>query len=189
MQLPNRTQPGLDGIGTVHQPASGRVEVTEIFKNGPFYRLDLKLTKARVPVTDAAASGSYGSLKLFTFDEGAVSFLGSRQDYTAYKPDGTGVPVDAAFEIGVGTAAIAAAADGTLGNGVNEDIGQAVSQTLSTGTTTGTAVTSANAVANGTSTPATVNLNMSGSADTIDGNGTLDVTGTISINFTVMGDD
>lgn len=189
MTLPNRTQSGLSGIGAVNQPTSGRVEVTNIYNDGQVYRLDFKLTRARIPVTDATTSGSHGSLKLFDFAEGAISFLGSRQDYTAYVCDGTGVPNDTAFEIGLGSAAIAVAADGTLGNGVNEDIGQAVAQTLSTGTTTGSAVTSAAAAANGTATPVDLNLNFSGTAATVDGDGTLDVTGTISVSFTFMGDD
>lgn len=189
--LPNRTLPGLSGIGALAQPASGKVEITEVYraKNAPYYRLDFKFTKARISVTDAAGSGSYGSLKFFDFEpEQAVIFLGSRQDYTAYACDGTGVPNDTAFEIGVGTTAIGAAADGTLGNGVNENVGQAVTQTLSTGTTTGTAVTGGTAV-NGTGTALDLNLNFSGSALTVDGNGTLDVTGTFSVTFAFMGDD
>lgn len=187
--LPNRTQPGLDGIGSVVKPANGKVEITGIYKEGPYYRLDFKLSKARVPVTDAAGSGSYGTLKLFTFDQQAISFLGSRQDYTAYASDGTGVPNDTAFEIGLGSAAIAAAADGTLGNGVNEDIGQAVAQTLDTGTTTGSAVTASTTAINGTGTAASINLNVSGSATTVDDDGWLAVTGTLSVTFAFMGDD
>lgn len=187
--LPNRTVPGLAGIGTVSEPANGKIEVTGIYKEGPYYRLDLKLSKARVTITDATTSGSHGTLKLFTFEQQAISFLGSRQDYTAYASDGTGVPNDTAFEIGVGSAAIGSAADGTLGNGVNEDIGQAVSQTLSSGTTTGSAVTASTTAINGTATAASLNLNVSGSAATVDGNGWLAVTGTISVTFAFMGDD
>jgi hypothetical protein len=190
MTLPFRTLPGLEGIGALAQPVSGSVEITDIWraKNAPYYRLDFKFNKARIPVTDGTTSGSYGSVKFFDFVEGAIIFLGSRQDYTAYVCDGTGVPNDTAFEIGVGTTAIAAAADGTLGNGVNENVGQAVTQTLSSGTTTGTAVTGGTAV-NGTATALDLNLNFSGSAATVDGDGTLDVTGTFSVTFAFMGDD
>lgn len=190
MTLPNRTLPGLSGIGALAQPTSGKVEITEIYraKNAPYYRIDFKFTKARITVTDGAGSGSYGATKFFDFDEGAIIFLGSRQDYTAYASDGTGVPNDTAFEIGIGTTAIAAAADGTLGNGVNENVGQAVTQTLSSGTTTGTGVTGGTAV-NGTATALDLNLNFSGSAATVDGNGWLDVTGTLSVTFAFMGDD
>lgn len=187
--LPGRTRGDLAGIGTLNQPTAGYIDCT-VVKDQNAYRLDFVLKKARVPVTDATTSGSYGSLKLMDLAEGAWTFLGCRQDYTAYSSDGTGVPNDTAFEIGVGTAAIATAADGTLGNGVNENIGQAVSQTLSSGTTTGSAVDGAKTTAiNGTGTAADINLNVSGSAATVDGDGYLNVTGTISVLLSPLGDD
>jgi hypothetical protein len=189
MTLPNRTYAGLQGIGTLNQPTSGRVELTGIEVKGNVTRLDFAFKRARIPVTDATTSGSYGAFKFFDFaNEQAISFLGSRQDYTSYVSDGTGVPNDTAFEIGVGTSAIAVAADGTLGNGVNENVGQAVSQTLSTGTTTGTAVTNPSVV-NGTATALDLALNFSGSAATVDGDGWIDVNGTFSVSFTTLGDD
>jgi hypothetical protein len=192
--LPGRVSTDLVGIGAVAQPTSGLVEITNVYKSDVFpgaqvIRLDFKLTKARVAITDGTTSGSYGSLKLFDFAEGAISFLGSRQDYTAYASDGTGVPNDTAFAIGLGTAAIAAAADGTLGTGTSQDIGKSIAQTLSSGTTTGTAVTAAVAAGNGTATPIDLNLNVSGSAATVDGDGWLDVTATISVLLMFMGDD
>lgn len=176
-------------IGTVAQPTSGTI-ACEIKRTGDFFKLIFTLTAARIPVTDGADSGSHGSLKIFDFVPGAIAFLGCRQDYTAYDADGTGVPDDAAFEIGVGTSAIAAAADGTLGDGANENVGQAVAQTLSSGTTTGTAVDGAKTTAlNGTATAVDLNLNFSGTAATVDGNGTLDVTGTIEVAGVMLGDD
>lgn len=189
MLLPDRTYAGLGGVGTLNQPTSGRVELTNIEVKGSITRLDFKFSRARIPVTDATTSGSYGAFKFLDFtNEQAIAFLGSRQDYTSYVCDGTGVPNDAAFEIGVGTVAIAAAADGTLGNATNENVGQAVAQTLSTGTTTGTAVTNGVTV-NGTATALDLSLNFSGSAATIDGDGWLDVNGTFSVAFTNLGDD
>lgn len=190
MTLPRRTYPGLADFGTLTQPTSGRIEVTDIKTNAAtgVTRIDFKFLRARITVTDAAGSGSYGAYKFFDFSEQAIAFLGSRQDYTSYVSDGTGVPNDTAFEIGVGTVAIAAAADGTLGNGTSENVGQAVSQTLSSGTTTGTAVTNGSVV-NGTGTACDLVLNMSGSAATVDGNGWLDVNGTFSVSFMFLGDD
>lgn len=187
--LPRRTYAGLDGIGTLTQPTSGRVEVTGIEVKGQVTRLDFKFSRARVVVTDATTNGSHGSYKFFDFaNEQAIAFIGSRQDYTSYVSDGTGVPDDTAFEIGVGTVAIAAAADGTLGNGTSENVGQAVAQTLNTGTTTGTAVTNGSVV-NGTGTACDLCLNVSGSAATVDATGWLDVNGTFSVSFTLLGDD
>lgn len=189
--LPRRTDSSLAGIGTVNQPAVGYVECTAT-KDDNAIRLDFTLSKARISVTDGAGSGSYGSLKLFDFVEGAVSFLGARQDYTAFVEGSalTTAAGDAVFEIGVGTTAIAAAADGTLGNGVNENVGQAVSVTNSSGTGTGTAVDGAKTTAlNGTGTALDLYLNWSGTAATIDASSTIGVTGTISVLFSFLGDD
>lgn len=178
-------------IGTVASPASGTTTVT-IKRWGPVFRLDFVLAAARVTVTDGAASGSHGSLKLFDFAQQGISFLGAKQNYTAFAEGAllTGAAGDAVFEIGVGTTAISAAADGTLGNGVNENVGQAVAVTLSGGTGVGTAVDGAKTTAlDGTSTALDLNLNWSGSAATIDATSTIDVTGTISVIGLFMGDD
>lgn len=188
MTLPKRTYPGLSDLGTLSQPSSGRIEVTNIVRDKNVVRADFKFVRARLSVTDATTNGSYGSYTFFQFGEQAISFLGSRQDYTSFVSDGTGVPNDTAFEIGIGTTAIAAAADGTLGNGTNENIGQAVSLTLSSGTAAGTAITNG-AVVNGTATACKMALNVSGTAATVDGAGWLDVNGTATVSFMFIGDD
>lgn len=177
--------------GTLNQPASGSVAVAEV-QFGPFVQLTFTLNAAQFAVTDDGANGSYGTLKLYDLNEGAVTFLGCRQNYTAFAEgvDLTGEAGDAAFEIGVGTTAIAAAADGTLGNGVNENIGQAVAVTLDGGTGTGTAVDGVKTTAlDGTTTAIDINLNFSGSAATIDATSTIDVTGTITVLYCTMEDD
>jgi hypothetical protein len=182
---------GVTTLGSVAAPTAGSVTVKE-FKFGPFVRTDFTFTAARVVVTDGAASGSYGALPIYTFPTAAISFLGTRQDYTAFAEGAalTGGAGDAAFEIGLGTTAISAAADGTLGNGVNENVGQAVAVTLSGGTGTGTAVDGAKTVAlNGTATAISLNMNFSGSAATIDATSYLNVTGTASVLWVHMGDD
>lgn len=178
-------------IGTVPQPTSGSIAHV-VRRFGPLFVMDLTLTAARIPVTDAAGSGSHGTLKIFNFAQSAISFLGARQDYTAFAEGAalTGAAGDAAFEIGVGTTAIAAAADGTLGNGVNENVGQAVAVTLSSGAGAGAIVDGAKATAlDGTATALSLNLNWSGTAATIDANSTIDVTGTITVVGMLLGDD
>lgn len=64
-----------------------------------------------------------------------------------------------------------------------------VNQTLSSGTTTGTGFTGAGTAVDGTTTPATINLNWSGTAATIDANGTIGVTATITVVAALLGDD
>lgn len=178
-------------IGTqADQPAAGSVILKGNEVEYPHFKMTFILDGARVPVTDATTSGSYGALKLFDFREGAVSLLGSRQNYTAFAEGDalTGGAGDAAFKIGVGTVAIAAAADNAL-TGTSVNLGGATSVTLSGGTGTGTTVTGAGAVIDGTTTAADVVLNVSGSAATIDATSTLDVTGEITIFGVMLGDD
>lgn len=177
-------------LGAVAQPTSGIVAAL-LEELGPrMYRVNLRLVAARIPVTDAAGSGSYGTLKLFDFVEAAVSYLGCRQDYTAFAEGAalTTAAGDAAFAIGIGTAAIAAAADGTLAT-ANKDIGGSISVTLSGGTGVGTDVTGAGKGVNGTGTATDLNLNWSGSAATIDASSTIDVTGTVTVVVVLLGDD
>ena len=177
-------------VGTVNT-ASGTVSAVHD-QFGPFVRSTFTLSAASITVTDAGGSGSHGSLKLHDLPEGAIAFLGCRQNYTAFAEGAalTGAAGDAAFEIGVGTTAISAAADGTLGNGVNENVGQAVSVTLSGGTGTGTAVDGPKTTAlDGTTTALDLNLNWSGTAATIDATSTITATGTITVLWCNMGDD
>lgn len=177
-------------IGAVASPASGTVECV-ITRMGPFFSLDFTLTAARISVTDGAGSGSYGSLKLFDFAQGSVRYIGSRQNYTAFAEGAalTGGAGDAAFVLGLGTTAIASAADGTLGTTEN-DIGTKTSTiTLSGGTGSGTKHTASTAVADGTGTATDLNLNWPGTAATIDANSTIDVTGTITVVGVFLGDD
>lgn len=157
---------------------------------GSFFELNFTMAAMSVAVTDGAASGSHGSQVLFTFAEGGVSYLGSRQNYTAFAEGAalTGAAGDAVFEIGVGTVAIEAAADGVLAS-TEDDIGGDVNVTLSGGTGTGTGFTPGVVVFDGTTTPATINLNWSGTAATIDANSTISVTGTITVVGVMLGDD
>lgn len=163
-------------IGSPVIPSFGTV-TCRVERHGQYAHLTFDLKDARIPVTDAEGSGSYGALKLFDFAPAAVAYLGCSQVYEGYVPDGTGVPGDAVFEIGVGTAAIAGAANGALG-ATNDNIGADVDQTLSSGTTSGSGLTAGSAVA---AAPATINLNWSGTAATIDGSGYIDVTGRITV--------
>ena len=171
-------------------PASGTV--TAIIKRiGHFFSIDFTLTAARITVTDAAGSGSSGSLKIFTFAQGAILPLGSRQDYTAFAEGSalTTAAGDAAFVMALGSVA-ANAGDGAL-TGTEVDIAPATGTiTLSGGTGTGTKMGGAtSAPIDGTSTAVDVYLNWSGSAATIDATSYIDVTGTISVAGCFLGDD
>lgn len=181
----------VNAIGTqAAQPSSGSVTLDSANVQYPYFHLTFTLAAARIAVTDAAASGSYGALKLFDFNQGSIAFLGCRQNYTAFAEGATltGAAGDAAFDIGVGSVAIAAAADGALGGATDDNIGGEIAITLSGGTATGT-LTSGAAVVDGTSTAADLVVNWSGSAATIDASSTIDVTGTITVTGVFLGDD
>lgn len=176
-------------VGTVAAPTSGTVTCA-ITKTGSMFKLLFTLVAARISVTDGAASGSHGALKLFDFVQSGISFLGTRQNYTAYAEGAalTTAAGDAAFVIGVGTTAISAAADGVLA-AEEQNVGGSIAQTNSSGTTTGTLMTHPTVAVDGTTTPLDLYLNFSGSAATIDANSTLDVTGTIEVVGVLLGDD
>lgn len=185
--LPDVAYPSL----TVGSPASGSISVSTVGVGGGVYASTFTLTACRVSVTDAGASGSYGTLVLATLPQGGVSYLGCRQNYTAFAEGAalTGAAGDAVFDIGVGTVAKAAAADGALGGATDDNIGAEIAITLSGGTGAGTVMTGAGAYHDGTATAATLNLNWSGTAATIDASSTIDVTGTITVLWSMMGDD
>lgn len=177
-------------IGAVSaQPASGSVAVS-IERMGKFFALTFTLSAARISVTDAAGSGSSGSLQLFDFVQGGVQILGSRQDYTAFAEGAalTGAAGDAEFVMGLGSVA-ANAGDGAL-TGTEVDYAPVTGAiTLSGGTGTGTKFGGAGTVVDGTGTAADIYLNWSGTAATIDANSTIDVTGTVTLVGAFLGDD
>lgn len=182
----------IPAIGTqAAQPTSGSIRLDANEVNFPFFHMTFTLTAARIPVTDGAASGSFGALKLFDFNESAVLILGSRQDYTAFAEGSalTTAAGDAVFDIGVGSVAKAAAADGALGGATDDDICPEIAITLSGGTGTGTLVSATTAALNGTGTASDMVLNWSGTAATIDASSHIDVTGTITVFGVMLRDD
>lgn len=172
------------------QPASGSV-TARVLVQYPFFRIDWTLTLARITVTDAAGSGSSGSLQLWDYPQAAIVHLGCRLDFTAFAEGAalTTAAGDAAFIMALGSVA-ANAGDGAL-TGTEIDISTVATGviTLSGGTGVGTIVGAASPSINGTTTASDVFLNWSGSAATIDANSTIDVTGTISLAGVFLGDD
>jgi hypothetical protein len=181
----------LAKIGTqAAQPASG--SVTLVGKRiGDYWSLVFTLNAARMTITDAAGSGSSGSLQLFDFNAGVLHVLSSVMNFTAFAESAGVSGGDTVFDIGVGSAAIAAAADGVLSASATYDnIAAKADVTLSSGAgTVATAIDLAALSLDGTSTAADIYLNWSGTAATVDASGTLDITGTIRIAGVFLGDD
>jgi hypothetical protein len=184
-QVPNVDAPATS-LGTA-PTVSGMT--CEVVKNGPWFMLRYNLNAVVITVTDAAGSGSHGSLKLFDFNEGALMFLGCRQNYSAFTADGTGVTATVVFDIGVGTVAKSAAADGALGGATDDDIGGEIAVTLGTTSLPVSLISTAPAASDGTATARDLNLNWSGTAATVSANGTIAVTGTITVVGVLLDDD
>lgn len=177
-------------IGVLTQPTAGKIILDASNVHYPHFNLTFTLTGARVPITDAAASGSFGAIKLFDFVEGSVRFTGSRMNFSAFA-EGTALTTaagDAAFSIALGSAAIAAAADNSL-TGTSVNVAPSLAVTLSGGTGTGTNTTALSLALDGTATAVDLYLNISGSAATIDATSYLDVTGTLTVSGQFIGDD
>lgn len=194
--LPGRTRPEVAPFGLqVAQPASGSVDVQVTRGRGdiPSFRLDFTFAQARLTVTDAAASGSSGSLKIFTFIPQALGIQGCRQDYTAFAEGSalTTAAGDAAFKVALGTVA-ADAGDGALTSTEVDICAATATITDSGGTGTGGAFVAGGTIGtslDGTTTAKDIYLNWSGSAATIDANSTIDITGTVSVFVIFLGDD
>lgn len=177
-----------DAVGSITLPSGLALDIKNV--GGGIFRLDYTLTAVSITVTDAAGSGSSGSLAIFNFAPGSILAMACRQDYTAFAEGAalTGAAGDAAFVMGLGSVA-ANAGDGAL-TGTEVDFGAVTSTiTLSAGTGTGTKHSCTAAIFDGTSTPTVLYLNWSGSAATIDANSTISVTGTISVLSALLGDD
>lgn len=169
-------------IGTIALPTSGIVILEDSGVQYPNFHLTFALTNARVPVIDAGASGSSGTLKLFDFVKGVVHMQSSYQNYTAMA-EGAALTTgagNAAFKLGLGSVGLAVAADNALTT-TSVNFGAAVSITDVAGTGAGTAVTATNVSIDGTGTAVDLYLNFSGSAASINASSYLDVTGTITV--------
>jgi hypothetical protein len=177
-------------VGTLGSPAAG--SLTAVVKRlGDTVSIKFTLAAARMTVTDGAGSGSHGSLKLMDLIEGDWHFVSSRMNFTAFAESAGVSGGDTVFDIGVGTTAIAAAADGVLtADAAIDNIAVKGDVTLSSGAgTLATQNDPCNVMVDGTGTALDIYLNWSGTAATVDASGTLDVTGTINIIAHYLGDD
>lgn len=188
--ITNRGSLGCGTLGTA--PTSGTVGFASAEPSTvPFFRIDWGFTAARMPWTDAAGSGSSGSLKLMTFNEGVITLLGSTQRWTVLTDVNGTITTAGNDMVGViafGTVA-ADAGDGAL-TSTEVDWCATRSFTMpSTGFTTAIVQAGVLAGLDGTTTAKDLYLNASGTAATSDANGSFDMTGYFSIWGVVGGDN
>lgn len=184
--LDNSVAANLAAIGAV----AGTGVAATIRRFGKFFTLDFIFTSVAVTHTDAAGSGSSGSIKIFDFAQGGVQVLGSRSDLTflgdALIDTNAG---DMAFVFGFGSVA-ANAGDGAL-TGTEVDMA-AISGTItlsSKAATSASLLKGVGTAADGTSTAVDLYFNESGSAATSDANGVLTFSGTATFVGIMLGDD
>lgn len=156
--------------------------------DGRIANLDFTLDDVEITHTDAAGSGSSGSVKIFDLVAGAWLALGCRTNLTLTSDTTMDVAGDCAGVFALGSAA-ADAGDGAL-TGTEVNFAATKAFTLSSNTlAVGTNLTGAGTAVDGTATAADIYLNESCSAATSDATGVLTVAGTISLVLLNLGDD
>jgi hypothetical protein len=150
------------------------VSVTE--QSGALKKTVLELDDVSVTMTDAAANGSQGSLKIYDFPAGNIVFVAATTDLTISRV-GTAITATAAVVGGVGTAVA--------------DLGPSTTATLTAGAGTfkGKSLTAGIAVFDGTTTAKDAYLNFAIPDAGSTGNDALLVNGTITILWADSGDN
>ena len=150
-------------------------------------RTTLQLSGAVVTMTDAAAAGCHGSVKLYDFPACNLLFLGATCDLTVTAGAG-GITDTAAVVAAIGTAAVSTA-DATLTTTEADLIpSTAATLTAGAGAAKGKTLTAGVVVFDGTSTAKDAYLNFAVPDAGSTGNDTLIVSGTITLVWSNLGD-
>lgn len=158
-------------------------------RNGSIATLNFTFSGVSVTHTDAAGSGSSGSLKIFDFANFSVLPLGCRTNLTLTGDaliDTNAGDIAGVFALG---SVAANAGDGAL-TSTEVDFAATKAFTMSGGTiAAGTNNTGVGTAVDGTATAVDLYLNESCSAATSDANGVITVSGTITLVVLILGDD
>lgn len=150
-------------------------------------RTTLQLSGAVVTMTDAAAAGCHGSVKLYDFPACNLLFLGATCDLTVTAGTG-GIADTAAVVAAIGTAAVSTA-DATLTTTEADLIpSTAATLTAGAGAAKGKTLTAGVVVFDGTTTAKDAYLNFAVPDAGSTGNDTLIVSGTITLVWSNLGD-
>ena len=150
-------------------------------------RTTLKLSNQVITMTDAAAAGCHGSVKLYDFPACNLLFLGATCDLTVTAGTG-GIADTAAVVAAIGTAAVSTA-DATLTTTEADLIpSTAATLTAGAGAAKGKTLTAGVVVFDGTTTAKDAYLNFAVPDAGSTGNDTLIVSGTITLVWSNLGD-
>lgn len=178
---------GVSPLG-VMSTAPGTVNIVEE-RDATLHRTVITLTNVVVPTTDGTTNGSQGNLPAYTFPRGLIEFLGAVLNLTIVG-DGTGVISTAAVVGALGT--VAAANDATL-TSTEANLAPSYAGTLAAGAGVikSKGVTSTffdnTTFTNATQLAALLNFAMPDASSTA--NGTITVSGTITMNWFNHGDN
>lgn len=185
----NGTEWGLNSgavadVGTV--ASADGLSVVEM-GDGGFHKTVFVFDGYALSTTDNGTAGHGGGDKIYDFPQGHVGILGVSMDWELLTVDGTGLPNDAAIEIGVGTT-VATSAMGSL-TGTAEDIVLGNALTMSSSLSAVNKYTSSLSLKgiDGSATAKDAYLNLACSAATADGDGTTVLTGTVTVVWTNLG--
>lgn len=145
-----------------------------------------KFENRSVTITDNTTNGAHGNLKIVDLPEGNITLLGATTNLTIARV-GTNITATAAVVASVGTVA-AANTDATL-TSTEANIVPSTSATLTSGAGVAKGVSTAVLVANGTTTRVPVYLNFAMPDAGATGNDALTVNGTITLVYSVCGDN
>ncbi len=186
----------IDDVGTVVT----KTGLTVVEKgNGAVHKTTFTLDEVSMASTDAAANGAQTTQQLYTFPEGHIVILGGHQVYPlglieSQSPGGTGYADDADFSIGVGSATVVVAVDLTTTEQdicAKADVDIAIVTTNPESDAIESSVNAAVLALDGSTTAVKVWLNTS-TLDNADHGASADVlkvSGTVTILWTIIGDD
>lgn len=175
------------GIGSVPSGVASYVTAAE-YGDGSYHKTVLTLTALPISTLDNGTAGHGGGSQIYDFPKGLVAIHGSSMSFSSITVDGTGLPDDSEIDLAVGTT-VATSAMVSL-TGTTADICSKDDITLSSSVSAthqfqGTVSGGHNI--DGSSTAKDAYLNVAATAATADANGTITLTGTITIVWSNIG--
>lgn len=168
--------------------ASGTGVVAVELGDAALKKTVITLTNASITMTDAGAAGSHGSLKVYDFPAGVISYIGGTTDLTIARV-GTAITATAAVVGALGTATVGTD-DATLTTTEADLIPETASTlTAGAGVTKGKYAVAPQAPFDGTATAIDAFLNFAIPDAGSTGNDALLVNGTITIVWSNLGDN
>lgn len=171
-------------FGTVTQPATGRIDVTEIGARSGYRQLEITLTNVPVTITQATTAG-FGSVNLWTFVTGSLVVANACLRIAAGGlTAAAGITNNnSSIVVSLGTAATA---DATLSSTEATIIASTAVATLASSTTNAATAAAFNAltVVNGMSAAPVLVLNF-GIGSGVSSNSSLTVSGKVTVYFSI----